>query len=948
MGPHRSRHRLLRRILPLLWIFLALPLSAGLSADAWDDQPCTLGPLAVTVDKRRFSLTEQQEIDLGDAIAAHAERSFLVVNDDTNQHLQAIADRILRQLPATGLKFRFTLINLPEVNAFALPGGRVYVARKMVAFTRSEDELAGVIGHEIGHVISRQIAADVSARFRQVLGIDSFGDRKDVFDKYQRLVEAPVDAEGNRRREERHQFDADRIALLAVARAGYSPAAYAELWDRYTEAEHKTGNFLMDLVGETRPEMKRLREMLHSMSALPPECRAARSVEADNAFTEWRERVIANTRSLTGDALHGVISQSKLEPPLRWSTNILKFSADGRYVLAQVDATIAVLSREPFAVLFTIEADDAFPAQFTPDSKAVVFHTLGLRVERWDVASRVRTGAFELVVRQGCTQTALSPNGALLACIDGDTSMFLIDVETGAPVFTKTQAFWLGRGLVMPWLGDYAEYIHASWYRMAFSPDGRYFVASDFTKTVLVVDVPAKTEAKVPEAVRRAFRQSFAFVGNDKVATVNREQPDKSELIRFPSGESIRTLTLGGRVSSVTHGDYVVLRPIKGWSVGVVDLAQGKIVFASNSDAFDVYDQFQVAERLNGEIGLYPIGSTRPTSVASLPNASIGRLAARDVSPDLRWMAMSGRDRGGVWNLETGARLAHVRGFAGAYLAGEGVLLADYPKHTQVADGTVVDREREVVRLELGTNRATGSGPVDDKDNFLWQENRYLMMLRPATKNEWERDVTLDVRDIASRNMLWTRRFDQEPPRWYVDTDNGRMIVSWPMSATAAKQEIKSDARLRAAADDKHRDADTYLQVLDLTDGRVLGQVLINTGKDARRVVNVTSSGDAVVVSDRQNKVTVYSLATGERRGAAFGRFAVASGPARLLCVQNNTGVLEFLDLDSMEHKDGMKLPAGVRIARFSADGRRLLLVTADQMARVIDTTAVGASSAAR
>ena len=83
------------------------------------------------------------------------------------------------------------------------------------------------------------------------------------------------------------------------------------------------------------------------------------------------------------------------------------------------------------------------------------------------------------------------------------------------------------------------------------------------------------------------------------------------------------------------------------------------------------YDQVQVAERLNGEIGLYPIGSARPTAVVSLPNASIGDLAARDVSPDLRWMAMSGRDRGGVWNLETGARMAHVRGFEGAYLAWE-------------------------------------------------------------------------------------------------------------------------------------------------------------------------------------------------------------------------------------------------------------------------------------
>ena len=48
-------------------------------------------------------------------------------------------------------------------------------------------------------------------------------------------------------------------------------------------------------------------------------------------------------------------------------------------------------------------------------------------------------------------KTELSPNGAVLACIDGETSMSLIDVDTGAPVFKKTQAFWLGHGYVLPW-----------------------------------------------------------------------------------------------------------------------------------------------------------------------------------------------------------------------------------------------------------------------------------------------------------------------------------------------------------------------------------------------------------------------------------------------------------------------------------------------------------------
>ena len=172
-------------------------------------------------------------------------------------------------------------------------------------------------------------------------------------------------------------------------------------------------------------------------------------------------------------------------------------------------------------------------------------------------------------------------------------------------------------------------------------------------------------------------------------------------------------------------------------------------------------------------------------------------------------------------------------------------------------------------------------------------------MLRPASQNEWERDVTLDVRDIASRTMLWTRRFDQEPPRWYVDADNGRMILSWPMATTAARQEIKSHARLRAAEDDKHRGADTYLQVLDLTDGRALGHVLINTGKDDRRVVNVIlhramrSSSPTARTRLRHTRSRPGSVVAPHVRSVC----RADPGPAKLLCVQNNTGILGFASI---------------------------------------------------
>ena len=57
-----------------------------------------------------------------------------------------------------GLPFTFTVLNSPEVNAFALPGGYVYVTRGLVALANSEAELAAVIGHEIGHVVARHTA----------------------------------------------------------------------------------------------------------------------------------------------------------------------------------------------------------------------------------------------------------------------------------------------------------------------------------------------------------------------------------------------------------------------------------------------------------------------------------------------------------------------------------------------------------------------------------------------------------------------------------------------------------------------------------------------------------------------------------------------------------------------------------------------------------------------
>ena len=96
----------------------------------------------------------------------------------------------------------------------------------------------------------------------------------------------------------------------------------------------------------------------------------------------------------------GLVSKQVLNPALRSDINVLRFSPDGKLLLAQDDSGINVLSREPLEPLFRIDATDAKPAQFTPDSQQIVFWTSNLRVEFWDVAEQKLKTAHEVVVRK--------------------------------------------------------------------------------------------------------------------------------------------------------------------------------------------------------------------------------------------------------------------------------------------------------------------------------------------------------------------------------------------------------------------------------------------------------------------------------------------------------------------------------------------------------------------
>jgi predicted Zn-dependent protease len=126
----------------------------------------------VTGKAERSVMDESAEIAEGRKAHPQVLAEYGVVDDARVQaYVDGIGQRLASQSHRANLKWTFTVLDSPEVNAFALPGGYVYVTRGLMAYMENEAELAGVIGHEIGHVTARHGAQRATRQQNASLGV---------------------------------------------------------------------------------------------------------------------------------------------------------------------------------------------------------------------------------------------------------------------------------------------------------------------------------------------------------------------------------------------------------------------------------------------------------------------------------------------------------------------------------------------------------------------------------------------------------------------------------------------------------------------------------------------------------------------------------------------------------------------------------------------------------
>ena len=101
-------------------------------------------------------MSEEQEISLGRRYSSEIVKQMPVYEDPQLADLvQRVGEQLASHSHRPDLYYRFTVLDSTTVNAFALPGGYIYITRGMLAYLNSEAELAAVLGHEIGHVTAR-------------------------------------------------------------------------------------------------------------------------------------------------------------------------------------------------------------------------------------------------------------------------------------------------------------------------------------------------------------------------------------------------------------------------------------------------------------------------------------------------------------------------------------------------------------------------------------------------------------------------------------------------------------------------------------------------------------------------------------------------------------------------------------------------------------------------
>lgn len=198
----------------------------------------------------------EAEIQFGKELAARILGRFRMDNDEkTTRYVNLIGRGLAAYTGRTEIEFRFAILNTDIINAFAAPGGYIFVTKGALRMMENEAQLAGVLAHEIAHVTEKHIVRELNIRggdesplvgFASILG---GGTAETMRAAFTQLVDRANEILFEKGLKKEDELEADRLAVMLIGNAGYSPSSYRDFLEKISKTE-KSGT---KIVRDTHP-----------------------------------------------------------------------------------------------------------------------------------------------------------------------------------------------------------------------------------------------------------------------------------------------------------------------------------------------------------------------------------------------------------------------------------------------------------------------------------------------------------------------------------------------------------------------------------------------------------------------------------------------------------------------------------------------------------------------
>jgi hypothetical protein len=457
--------------------------------------------------------------------------------------------------------------------------------------------------------------------------------------------------------------------------------------------------------------------------------------------------------------------------------------------------------------------------------------------------------------------------------------------------------------------------------------------------------------------------RSYAFLDPTRIIGMASADAAESGIFSFPEGKRLKKFSLyANEIESTGNPDYFVIRPLLHTTLGVFDLKTAQIVIGLNKEDATVWNNDFIFESAAGKMVVREMtGSGASTSIegadrASLdiPAVAVGDLRAAQISNNFRWLALSSTTRGGLWDMADGGRKLYVTGFRGGIVGDDGASVAEFPKF---------DKENHSLVL-LNPKDQTVGVIRDLPDAGAKQFGRFALIRTSLSDKEEKKkkdevkgpelprfddvgvnlrsNVRYEVKDVIQDKVIWSHDYTKEGPVYAFDSFSGRLILYWYLGFDWGKAKLKENPALETKARALGNMTNDYLiEVIDPQAGKALGSLLVETGKGSFNVGSGMSEGDWLVLYDSEDRVLVYSIATGELRHRFFGKNAALNPVGNELAVENFPGEITINDLATGDAKGSVTIPGRASFVRFNAEGTRLFVLSSLQIGYIFDTKAM-------